>query len=130
LQRDPGADIDAVLWAAHAVGLNMNLEFVPADTSFFLPAGNGGFLARLEHTRNRANDGEFGLDIQARTWLHHDAMHQTRVPIAVTDTFGARIGDNLLLPVPLRYLARLPDRSVAEQLFAKSRELSDLHRAL
>jgi hypothetical protein len=128
LQRDPSADIDDVLWEAHSAALKMNLEFAPADTSFFLPAGNGGFLARLEHTRNRVNDGEFGLHIQCRTWLSKDMRDQ--IPVATTDTFGARIGDNLLMPVPLRHLAQLPDRSVAEQLFAKSRELSDLHRAL
>jgi hypothetical protein len=128
LQRDPGADIDAVLWAAHTAALAVNLESFPVDTSFFLPAGNGGFLARLENTRNRVNDGEFGLHIQCRTWLSNDMRDQ--IPVATTNTFGARIGDNLLLPVPLRHLAQLPDRSVAETFFAKARELSDMHRAI
>jgi hypothetical protein len=128
LQRDPTADIDDALWEAHSSALNMNLEFVPADTSFFLPAGNGGFLARLEHTRNRVNDREFGMHIQCRTWLSNDMRDQ--IPVATTNTFGARIGDNLLLPVPLRHLAQLPDRSVAETFFTKARELSDMHRAI
>jgi hypothetical protein len=53
-----------------------------------------------------------------------------QIPVAPTGTFGARIGDNLLLPVPLRHLASLPNQSVAQTFFAKARELSDLHRAL
>ena len=57
-------------------------------------------------------------------------MHQTIVPIATTDTLGAGMGDNLLMPVPLRHLAQLPHRSVAEEFFAKAREFSDLHREL
>jgi hypothetical protein len=57
-------------------------------------------------------------------------MHQTKVPIATTDTLGAGMGDNLLMPVPLRHLAQLPHRSVAEEFFAKAREFSDLHREL
>jgi hypothetical protein len=53
-----------------------------------------------------------------------------QIPVAIADTFGDRMGDNLLLPVPLRHFAQLSDRSVAEEFFTKSRELSDLHRAL
>jgi hypothetical protein len=126
--RDPSANIDDVLWEAHTAVLNMNVQLTPADATFFLPGGHGEFLARIARTRNRS-DG-LRLHIQCRTWLHQDAMHQTRVPVATTDTFGARIGDNLLMPVPLRHLAQLPDPSVAEDFFAKSRELSDLHRDL
>jgi len=128
LQRDPSATIGDVLWEAHTAVLNMNVQLTPANATFFLPGGHGEFLARIARTRNRS-DG-LRLHIQCRTWLHQDAMHQTRVPVATTDTFGARIGDNLLMPVPLRHLAQLPDPSVAEDFFAKSRELSDLHRDL
>jgi hypothetical protein len=126
LQRDPSANIDDVLWEAHSNALKVNLDLVPLETAFFLPAGNGGFLAQLIHTRNR--DDGFRLHVQCRTWLSNDMRDQ--IPVAPTDTFGARMGDNLLLPVPLRHLAQLPDRSVAETFFAKARELSDLHRAL
>jgi hypothetical protein len=121
LQRDPGANIDDVLWEAHSNALNLNLQFTPADATFFLPAGNGGFLARFRRTRNR--DDGLRFHIQCRTWLSNDMRDQ--IPVATTDTFGARIGDNLLMPVPLRHLAQLPDRSVAKDFFAKAREFSD-----
>jgi hypothetical protein len=123
LQRDPSANIDAVLWEAHSNALNMNVEFFPAETSFFLPAGNGGFLARIVRTRSRTDGVRF--HIQCRTWLSCD-MHD-KIPAAATDTFGARMGDNLLMPVPLKHLAQLTHRSVAEDFFAKAREFSDMH---
>jgi hypothetical protein len=129
LQRDPGANIDAVLWEAHTAALNINIDQVIPTASFFLRAGNGGFLAQIEFTRNRDDTSLFGLHIQCRTWLHQDAMHQTRVPLATTTTIGARIGDNLLIPVCLRHLARTTDGAAAETFFAKARELSDLQRA-
>jgi hypothetical protein len=92
LQRDPGADIDAVLWEAHTAALNINIDQIIPTASFFLRAGNGGFLAQIEFTRNRDNGRLFGLHVQCRTWLHQDAMHQTRVPLATATTIGARLG--------------------------------------
>jgi hypothetical protein len=43
LQRDPSATIDDVLWEAHTAVLNMNVQLTPADATFFLPGGHGGF---------------------------------------------------------------------------------------
>jgi hypothetical protein len=126
LQRDPTANIDNVLWEAHSNALNMNVQYTPANTSFFLPAGNGGFLAHLVRTQNRDDGRRF--HVQCRTWLSNDMRDQ--IPVVTTDTLGARMGDNLLMPVALRHLPQLPHRSVAEDFFAQSRDFPDMHREL
>jgi hypothetical protein len=54
-------------------------------------------------------------------------MHQTKVPVATTKTFGARMGDNALLPVPLRHLAQTADGAGAEEFFSQSWQLLSRH---
>jgi hypothetical protein len=122
LQRDPGADIDAVLWGAHQTALNMHID-KPVDTNFWLPTGNGGFVAQMVGTRTQQNDGEFGFHVQCRTWLHNDQLDKAKIPVATTNTFGERMGDNFLLPVPLRHLAQVPECSAAKLFFTRAREL-------
>ena len=59
------------------------------------------------------------MHVQARTWVHQDAMRETRVPVATSETFGSRFGDNLFLPMPLRHLAQGPEGPVPAEFFAK-----------
>jgi hypothetical protein len=55
--------------------------------------------------------------------VHQDTLAETRPPISSSNTFGTRVGDNMLLPVPLRDLAQTPEGSCADLFFEKSFQL-------
>jgi hypothetical protein len=101
-QRDPAADIDETMWAAHAAALAMLLP--AAGATVFLPAGNGGFVATFEATRDRDTGGTPMFHCQCHTWLHTLQLSEVEAAQAAASRSGAPLGDNLLLPMPLRHL--------------------------
>jgi hypothetical protein len=97
LQRDPVADVDAAMWGAHKAALDVTR--LERGAAVFLPAGNGGFVATIEVSRDVDTGGTIMVHAHAHTWLHNDQLPDAQPPIAAV---GDRLGDSVLLPLPLR----------------------------
>jgi hypothetical protein len=104
LQRDPVADVDQVLWAAHEASLQVHLDHA-ADQEFLLPAGSGGFVCGTVNGLDE-NEEVFTF-VRVRTCLSEDQLHEEQRFAAVGQELGTRLGDNVLLPIPLRHLAKV-----------------------
>jgi hypothetical protein len=104
LQRDPAADVDQVLWAAHEALLQVHLDYA-TDQDFLLPAGNGGFICGTVNGLDE-NDETFTF-VRARTWLNEDQLRDEQRFATIGQELGTRLGDNVLLPIPLRHLAKV-----------------------
>ena len=110
--RAPGVDIGATLMTAHHAVLRArddNEQLFPAavdpDKSFLVPAGDGVFVCGLV----LGEDVKFGTaaHVFAHTWLHNDQLHDDQTPLLVERGTGARLGESLLLPLPLRRMTRV-----------------------
>ena len=53
------------------------------------------------------------MHLQVRTWIHEDQRYEEQALVVTSKTVGERLGDNVLLPMPLRHLS-----CVAEEIEA------------
>ena len=116
LDRMPGADIDAVLLAAHHAALRAQLDDEKIRTSlannkssFLLPAGDGVFSCEIRAAPDVASGGALHVHLFAHTWLHLDQLHDDQTPLLVDGAEGARLGDGVLLPAAMHRLDRVDD---------------------
>jgi hypothetical protein len=110
LQRDPAAELDAVLLGVHRSALWLSNDIATAAdaaaaagegrASGFLPAGDGVFICEFNAATDRSNWQKM-LGVRAVTWLHDDQLHDDQRPEPEGKP-GDRLGEGLLLPVPLR----------------------------
>jgi hypothetical protein len=111
LQRDPAADLDAVLLAAHRSALLLSNNIAAeADAAaiagegrvsgFLAPAGDGVFIYEFGAATDRSN-WQGMLAVRAVTWLHNDQLRDDQRP-EPEGRPGDRLGEGLLLPAPLR----------------------------
>jgi hypothetical protein len=112
LQRNPGADLTAVLLDAHRAVLRLPtddivrrafLDIASRDEptpGFLMAAGGGVFICEF-HFARAASNKEYMIGVRAVTWLHNDQLRddQRPEPEGVPDQ---RLGDGILLPLPLR----------------------------
>jgi hypothetical protein len=121
LQRNPAAELDSVLLGVHRSTLRLSNDIAAeADAAaiagkervsgVLVPAEDGVFICEFGAATDRSNWQEM-LAVRAATWLHNDQLHDDHRPVPEGKP-GNRLGEGLLLPVPLR---RVPlSRSVGE----------------
>jgi hypothetical protein len=99
LQRDPTADLGALLFEAHRAAQALRIG-VPKD-GFLIPAGRGSFRCSLRGGPDETT-GKYCVWVSAHTWLHADQLadDQHFAPSSATE----RLGDSLLRPLALRHL--------------------------
>lgn len=107
LQRDPAADLDAVLMAAHHAALRAKVDDVhpalrDAARSFLLPAGNGVLTCSIRIGPDVSMGNRTMVHLAAHTWLHRDQLHDDQTPLLVDGVAGDRLGEAILLPAPLK----------------------------
>lgn len=103
LQRMPGADLTAILRAAHHAALRARRsDAEPIGCSFLLPAGDGIFLCEIGTGADVSLGGEHEAHIRAKTWLDADQLYDDQRPVLIDGIVGERLGDAVLLPAPLR----------------------------
>jgi hypothetical protein len=111
LQRDPAADLDAVLLGVHRSVLQLSNDIAAeADAAataggerpsgFLVPAGDGVFICEFNAATDCSNWQKM-LGVRAVTWLHNDQLHDDQRPEPEGKP-GDRLGEGLLLPAPLR----------------------------
>jgi hypothetical protein len=111
LQRAPAADLDAMLLGVHRSALRLSNDIATeADAAaaageerpsgFLVPAGDGVFICEFNAAIDRSNWQKM-LGVRAVTWLHNDQLHDDQRPEPEGKP-GDRLGEGLLLPVPLR----------------------------
>jgi hypothetical protein len=111
LQRDPAADLDAVLLDVHRATLRLANDIATeADAAaaageerpsgFLVPAGDGVFICEFAAAFDRSV-WEGMLAARAVTWLHNDQLHDDQRPEPEGKP-GDRLGEGILLPAPLR----------------------------
>jgi hypothetical protein len=95
-QRDPGADLDAVLLEAHRAILRApaTKEIGAKDEIYLMPAGSGVFLCQL-HCATDRHSGDICIRFRARTWLHRDQLGDNQEASIVRGV------DRLEGPIPL-----------------------------
>jgi hypothetical protein len=101
LQRDPRAELDAVIYAAHRSALAVRRG---PRAGFLLPAGNGAFVCSLRAGPDTST-GQPCTWVSARTWLHADQLVDDRHFAPRATVPAARLGASLLLPLALRHLS-------------------------
>jgi hypothetical protein len=111
LQRLPGADLTATLFAAHHSSLALSARALAPHlgqpktfaNSFLLDTGSGAFICGVAIIEEVTTGPS--LYIRARTWLHHDQFsdHQISLP---SGRPGDRLGEGMLLPAPFRRLVK------------------------
>jgi hypothetical protein len=110
IQRAPRADVTAALFEAHNAALNAP---IPTDgNEMLLPAGEGVFVETLIPHRLDPDAPDQDLDalwahIHLWTWLHADQLRDDQRPVGCGAP-GARLGDFLLLPPPVRVVLGRP----------------------
>jgi hypothetical protein len=114
LQRDRAAKIDAVLLAAHHAVLRAKATdvadcFADHEKSFLVPAGSGVFVCSVIKGSDVSNGHQPLIHVRARTWLHRDQLSDRQETNVVIDdgSPGDRLGEGLLLPMPLRKYVQL-----------------------
>jgi hypothetical protein len=118
LQRDPAADLAAVLFGVHRSALLLpndiaeEVDMAAAAgegraSGFLVSAGDGVFICEFNAATDRSNWQKM-LGVRAVTWLHNDQLRDDQRP-EPEGRPGDRLGEGLLLPVPLRRV--LPRRS-------------------
>lgn len=100
LQRDPNANVDAVLLEAHRNLLNIRDGLFSID-SFWIPAGEGGFICT---PLLMDNQGDPAVMVRLHTWIHDGQVYDAqRVEYTKLTTGKTRQGRfNWFLPHPLR----------------------------
>jgi hypothetical protein len=100
LQRDPAADLDALILEAHHAALAMR----PAGPifGFLLPAGNGAFRCSLRAGPDTST-GQDCVWVVAHTWLHNDQLAEDQ-HLAPAGDPTERLGNHMLRPLALRHL--------------------------
>ena len=102
VQRDPTADLDAVIFEAHHASLTVRLPG-SGEHSFLIPAGRGAFICSL----TTGPDSSTGLSVcvSAHAWIHVDQLAADQHFAVPSNVPGERLGDALLLPLALHHLA-------------------------
>jgi hypothetical protein len=122
VQRAPGVDIDATVLAAHHAVLNAKVSsvahaFASEAGRFLVPAGPGVFWCRIFTGTEVSSGGLRRAHVHAHSWLHRDHLHDDQdaaaaALIADGSTADERLGQGILLPLPLRRLIRGPDHRI------------------
>lgn len=73
-----------------------------AQEAVLLPAGNSVFVCSARLAEDVSAGNEPRCHLTARTWLHSDQLHDDQHALLVDGTAGDRLGESLLLPMPLR----------------------------
>ena len=118
LERDPGADLNAVLLAAHQTiigsshtkweALASNERRPGQPFSVLVAAGNGAFVCDMGFT----DEDEGLIWLVARTWLHRDQLFEAQdraVVLPAAMSADDRLGDDIMLPAPFRRIERDTD---------------------
>jgi len=107
-ERDRNCDGAAVLRGAHRAILRARVSdladcFADPQQSFLLPAGDGVFVCRVVMATDLSNRGAPTVCVVAETYLANNMLGHDQRAIAVDAVRGQnRIGDQFLLPIPLR----------------------------
>jgi hypothetical protein len=102
-------DPTAAVLDAHRAALRLRIDDLLEDgklkdsTRFLLPAGKGAFIAGVTGGMDSDDlDAGYSAHIRCDTWIADDMMYDDQHKLIDDGAPGHRIGDSLLLPVPLR----------------------------
>jgi hypothetical protein len=112
LQRDPAADLTAVLLDVHRSVLRLSNDIAAEaeraaitkedpPSGVLVPGGDGVFICEFNFASDRSVKWQKVLGVRAVTWLHNDQLHADQIPEPEGKP-GNRLGEGILLPVPLR----------------------------
>jgi hypothetical protein len=107
-ERNRNCDGAAVLLDAHRAILKARVSdladcFADPQKSFLLPAGKGVFVCTAHMGADVSNRDQPMMSVLAKTYLDEGILRDDQRPLAVDAAFGQnRVGDNFLLPIPLR----------------------------
>lgn len=102
-QRLPNANLADVIYAGHRRALASVIGDARPGTGFWLatpPAG--AFFCELIVGPDESCNEELTTFIRARTWVHNDQLRDDQHPIPEAVNGQPRLGDGLLLPMPIR----------------------------
>ena len=120
LDRSPRElDLGAVLMHAHHAALRARLDdteiraALASRRAFLLPAGAGAFRCEFRCGADVSQGEAISAHLFAHTWLHQDQLFSDQQLVRLDEALpGERLGDGLLLPVPLRRLIAEGDNTV------------------
>jgi hypothetical protein len=105
-----------------AQSLALNNGNIETERGFFVKAGAGAF--RCEMQGDKDNNDEISVFAFARTWIDDARLYEDQVPLCERGEPGDRLGDNWLLPRPLRRIVEVtPNQAHVIPLWQSGRVL-------
>jgi hypothetical protein len=103
---------DAIIREAHHNILRLRCDTVIPNKqvdpkrTFLVKAGAGGFVTHLQCGPDVSLGETFAVRARAHTWIANDMLHADQVLLADDGEPGHRLGDQWLIPAPLRRVVR------------------------
>jgi hypothetical protein len=129
MQRDPTADVDAVLLELHHAVLNARVEPFAYGQTAIARAGRGAFLCTFQGGPDVSLGGAASLYVRAETWIDERQLRPEQEVAADALAAGPgqeKLGDGLLLPAPLRVLALDDDGGVRAVYWGQAPKVADV----